>query len=121
MYLFYFLPGISVTICSSFACSHFKDGLGDGGRHFLTADMSIDCDSSEYDFITVYAAVMVAVFPIGVPCVMHVLLRLRKDSIEERQSQSGTDELDAQLGLEQLSVWFEPYKPDKWWCVTCSD
>ena len=116
MYLFYFLPGISITICSSFACNTFDKGTP-FEVSYLAADMSINCNSAEYHFIKVYAGVMVAIFPVIVPFSMHYLLRSRRDSIEKRQSQSGMEEADADLDLEQLSVWFEPYKPDKWWCV----
>ena len=77
---------------------------------YLAADMSIDCSSSDYEFLRAYAMVMVVALPLGVPIVMHNILSAHREAIKTRTSQRGED-----VGLDHLSLWFSSYKPDKWW------
>jgi len=108
MYLFYFLPGASIVICQSFRCAEFDDGTNNAQR-YLAADLSVSCDSDEYTSITSYAGVMLALLPVGVPLTMHATLYASKGAIQARATRTGDAE------LEHLSVWFAPYKPEKWW------
>ena len=102
--------GVSTTICKSFHCTEFDDGT-EKARRYLTADMSVDCDSAVYTSITIYAGATFALLPFGVPLAMHLVLWTNKRAIEERVKRTGDEE------LEHLAVWFAPYKRDKWWYV----
>ena len=50
--------------------------------------------TDEYRFNVMYASLMVAVFPFGVPLVLFFLLRLKREAIEERDSRRGGPELE---------------------------
>ena len=66
-------PAISRTICQSFRCTSFDDGTGKGVQ-YLTADMSIDCDSSDYKAMVFYAILSLLVFSIGIPSLLFARL-----------------------------------------------
>ena len=100
--------GTSVTICKSFRCSEFDVG-SDSPQRYLTADMSVDCDSDEYTAIIAWAGVTLVMLPVGVPAVMHWVMYKNRDAIEARDTRNGGND------LKHLAVWFAPYKRDKWW------
>jgi hypothetical protein len=110
-YLFFFLPAISKTICSSFACTVYDEGEV-FEVSYMTADLGISCDSDEYKFITSYAGLMVVILPLGVPIMMYMLLRSHRVAIESRATRKGTDE---ELGLDHLTLWFSRNDPLFWW------
>ena len=103
------ISGISTTICKSFGCSTFAADDHAPPLRYLTADMSVDCDSDEYTAITIWAGVTLGMFPVGVPAFMHWVMYKNKDKIGGRVLRAGDED------IEHLAVWFEPYKPDKWW------
>ena len=85
--------------------------MGDGqpALRYLTADMRVDCDSEEHAVITSYALLMLLLLPVGLPLLMHAILRANSGAIESRKTRTGGEQ------LEHLAVWFAPYKADKWW------
>ena len=40
----------------------------DDGSSYLKADYSIDCNSTEYSLLFLYAIVMLFIYPFGTPC-----------------------------------------------------
>ena len=62
-------PSVSKNIFATFQC---KD-IGDGTR-FLRADLSINCASPAHTTMSIYAAVMLLVFPFGAPMLYAYLL-----------------------------------------------
>ena len=60
--IFLIYPSTSVFILSTFQCFTLDDD-----SRVLRADFSIDCDSQAYTRVWYYAAVMVFVYPLGVP------------------------------------------------------
>lgn len=110
-YLFYFLPAVSKTVCSGFACTKFDMG-GGAVVEYMTANLSISCKSDQYTFISGYAGLMVAILPVGVPLTMYTILRSHRVAIESRATRKGTDE---DLGLEHVTVWFSRNDPLFWW------
>ncbi len=69
------LPASSSEVAKCFLCDKFDDG-----SEYLAADYRIRCDTARYDSMVRYAAVMLVVFPLGIP-VWYLLLLWRKKSI----------------------------------------
>ena len=69
------LPLISQSIMKSFRCESYN--RGESYDSFLFADLSIDCKSTLYTFVTTYAALNIIIWPVGVPiCLMVGLSKL---------------------------------------------
>ena len=58
--LFLVLPVISRVVCQSFRCATY-DGGDDGEHRFLSVDSSLDCASDRYNFMIVFALIMMLV------------------------------------------------------------
>ena len=71
--------------------------------------MVISCDDARYDFITLYSMIMVAVYPIGMPLVLLVLLWSRSGDIAARKTRAGGKSLNG------LSFFFSPFNVGFWW------
>ena len=54
------LPVISRVVCQSFRCEAY-DGGDDGEHRFLAVDSSLDCASDRYNFMIVFALIMMLV------------------------------------------------------------
>jgi len=66
---------LSTKIFQAFDCDHLDDG-----KSYLRADYSIDCSSSEYNFIVVWARVFIFVYPLGIPiCYFWILFQQKED------------------------------------------
>jgi len=114
--LFLILPVISQRITNSFPCSKF-----DGGRiSVLAAGPNIDCASDRYWFMFFYALAMMAVYPIGTPLAMFVLLAKYRDrlnppgdDIDETVvvEQRKQDPVLAEAPIVSFALIFRP----KWW------
>ena len=60
---------VSTAIFKMFSCADFElEGS------FLVAQLDLSCTSEAYDFWKRYAVVMVAIFPVGVPVTMFVMM-----------------------------------------------
>lgn len=106
------------VIFSAFRCRSFEEAtLGEDGIesvevYFQRADLSTKCSAGdewtdEYRYNIVYAVLMIAVFPVGVPLVLFSLLRLKRFAIEHRWTRRGGPE------LENLSFLFRLYAADR--------
>ena len=67
--IFLIYPSTASKIFSTFQCL----SLDDGTRH-LRADFSIDCDSDSHALVSIFAGVMILVYPIGAPALYSYLL-----------------------------------------------
>ena len=83
--LYFFQPLATRNALLTFLCT---DRFDDGSM-FLLADPNLSCDSTAHTVMTVYAALMVIIWPVGVTCVFLVLLRW--DKVRNFNSKSGTD------------------------------
>ena len=88
------------------------DGIEHADVYFQRADLSTMCSvgekwTDEYWFNVFYAALMIAVYPVGVPLVLFSLLRLKRFAIEHRWTRRGGPE------LENLSFLFRLYAADR--------
>ena len=68
------LPTTSTKILNTFACDQLDGVGGEPGQWVLKSDLSIDCESATHKFFMVYAGIMIAVYPIGIPLMYLVLL-----------------------------------------------
>ncbi|GMH92878.1 hypothetical protein TL16_g12477 [Triparma laevis f. inornata] len=124
---FIVLPSVSIKIFSTFACQRFD---GDYGS-YLKADFSINCNSDEHKAYQTYAALMILLFPIGVPVMYFVLLYKKREKLDpgQRHFATRTSEEDAlkealairakleleDSSLRSLSFLYSSYEPRMWW------
>ena len=59
------LPTISRRICQTFQCRIYDDG----DFSLLVSDLATSCVGAKYDFFYYYSALMVCIYPLGVPLV----------------------------------------------------
>ena len=79
--LFLIYPGTSAAIFATFQCEELSDGT-----RWLRADLSIDCASTVHIGFSMYAALMILVYPIGTPAFYYVLLRRSRASLNQLQA-----------------------------------
>ena len=99
--VFFLLPSISRTITSFYFCDDFD--YGDEIRSFMRVDRTIECYTSRHSAIVTFATVAVFAFPIGIPCLMWMLLWSRRSDICTRATRDGDASLDS------LSFLFQGY------------
>lgn len=97
---------VSAKVFQTFACEH----LGDG-KNYLRADYRIDCDSSKHQAFELFAYVMVAVYPVGIPLFYsHLLYKNRRVLANE--------DVDTRILSSQvrpISDLWVPYKPRRFY------
>jgi hypothetical protein len=67
-------PGVSLCVLRFFAC----DWDFDGGQGFLMADYEVDCNTEKYMWYRLYACLMVAIYPVGIPLMYYCLCARKK-------------------------------------------
>ena len=127
-------PRTTSTIFAAFNCEMFDAGVDAHGQtiwlHYLSADLSIDCATETHRAYQLYALVMLAVYPFGVPaCLGFVMWRSRRSMREIREELAARDSgrlsdingtlvraMRAKLGAY---AWLKPvvsgYKPHFFW------
>ncbi|GMH98757.1 hypothetical protein TrVE_jg2081 [Triparma verrucosa] len=124
---FIVLPSVSIKIFSTFACQRFD---GDYGS-YLKADFSINCNSDEHKAFQTYAALMILLFPIGVPVMYFVLLYKKREKLDPGQglfasTTSPEGALEKALSIRakhesedtlllSLRFLYSSYEPRMWW------
>jgi hypothetical protein len=98
------LPSTSLVIFRVFQCHEFNDGAS-----FLTADMSISCDTAEYDSYVGYAIFCILIFPVGIPLSFFAVLHAHKDAIMARDPLAAVPKK-----LEKYEFLFVDYSTDMW-------
>jgi hypothetical protein len=117
----------STTILQSFVCEKFDDGSS-----YMYSDYRLDCKTDEHQKYVAYAAVMVVIYPVGIPLFYFYLLwtnlnainpptkRVVKDAERhivspeiiqlEKLNLRSNDE-----SISHLSFLFESYRPGAWY------
>lgn len=122
--LFFVFPGITTKTFRTFICERFDNGDGDisDNPSYLSADLSVECDGSDYDAMVGYALASAMVFCIGIPLVFSCLLwRARKDINPGTGGAIGdllAREKSAQekpVRVGSVSFLYADYKPSAWW------
>ena len=79
--LFLIYPSTSAAIFATFQCEELSDGT-----RWLRADLSINCDSTVHAGFSIYAALMILVYPIGTPALYYVLLQRSRAALNQLQA-----------------------------------
>jgi uncharacterized membrane protein len=98
------LPTITTMVFGLFPC----DTL-DTGESYLRSDYSIDCNGEERTAWTIYGALMIIIFPVGVTSSYWMLLWVDRHKIMQPVDVRELDE-----DLMTKSFLFDPYKPEFW-------
>ena len=94
------LVGSSTKVLHFFKCEELLLP-DDSSILYLAADMSIDCDSNEYESHIVFALLMVLVFPIGIPSLYFTMAYSQRHILSE-EAEVRNEEADELLRLERL-------------------
>lgn len=94
---------VSHTIFETFVC----DTLDNGNSH-LRADYSLLCTTTRHMGFKVYAALMVVVYPVGIPCVFGWWLFKYRHELRDEDRESKPE-------LQPLADLWEPYKREKYY------
>lgn len=101
--MFFIYSSVSFTVFQTFVCETLDDGVS-----YLRADYNLTCDTSAYDAYRVYAAVMVCVYPIGIPATFALLLGRNRRDLRKA-------EREKLAHLEPLSDLWSAYKPSRYY------
>ena len=74
LFVYVVLPGISTSVITYFSCSRFDRGTDRSDYFVMTRFLNIECSSSRYKLWRIYAAIMVVIWPLGVPFVFATFL-----------------------------------------------
>lgn len=100
--LFFVYSPVSSTVFRMFACDDLDDG-----NEYLRADYRILCTDEKHSYLQIYAMLMVAVYPVGIPLLFAVLLKRYRDVL----SDPGADKSAVQA---MASLW-DPYRPSRFY------
>ena len=112
--LFLVIPTISRQICLSFRCKAFEEG-----ETYLSADMSISCNSERYRAMTSFATIMMLVYPFGVPLLLFVMLAKFRKRFNPPLSRDEAEavrirEADKDLQNEPIASFAVLFRPRFW-------
>jgi hypothetical protein len=99
------LPSVSTLVFGLFPCDDLANG-----EEYLRADYSLSCLSPVRPGIITYGAVMLLVYPLGIPAVFAWLLVRRKSKIKASVAERDEDE-----AIRGTCFLWEAYKPKYWW------
>jgi hypothetical protein len=107
--LFLIYPATVAKIFSAFACTPVLED----GHSYLRADVSIDCHSASHTrFVSLWAAPMALVFPVGVPLFLLVLLWRKRQCFVHWQDEEARAVANDQLrALDQKRAREHPAQP----------
>ena len=94
---FIVFPSVSTTVLRFFQCVSYDKGMADGSTEVLKvleADHDISCESPSYHAWKAYAAVMLFVYPIGVPVLYWTLLFRHREQINPEVNDSPLGEIE---------------------------
>ncbi|CAM9115923.1 unnamed protein product, partial [Laminaria digitata] len=100
--LFFVYPSVSSTVFRMFACDPLDDG-----EEYLRADYRIICTDAKHRDLQVYAAIMIAVYPVGIPLLFGVLLYRHRAVLSDARANKAAAQSIA-------SLW-APYRPSRFY------
>ncbi|KAG5188968.1 hypothetical protein JKP88DRAFT_303232, partial [Tribonema minus] len=109
VFAFLVYSGVSLTIFQTFACDYLKFD-GPDGTYYLHADYTTQCHTPEHTAYVIYAALMLLVYPLGIPAVFAWMIWLGAAEGRERSALASA-----------TSFLRKPYSPHAcyWECVEC--
>ncbi|CBJ33597.1 conserved unknown protein [Ectocarpus siliculosus] len=93
---------VSSTVFQTFACETLDDDV-----EYLRADYRIHCTDAKHKAFKVYAAIMIVVYPVGIPLLYALLLFQRRHVLAD----AGADKT---VALSISGLW-EPYRPERFY------
>ncbi|CAN0382790.1 unnamed protein product [Ectocarpus sp. 12 AP-2014] len=93
---------VSSTVFQTFACETLDDDV-----EYLRADYRIHCTDTKHQAFEVYAAIMIVVYPVGIPLLYAFLLFQRRHVLAD----AGADKT---VALSISGLW-EPYRPERFY------
>eukprot|EP00611_Tribonema_gayanum_P007210 TRINITY_DN1653_c0_g1_i1.p1 TRINITY_DN1653_c0_g1~~TRINITY_DN1653_c0_g1_i1.p1 ORF type:complete len:1109 (+),score=308.99 TRINITY_DN1653_c0_g1_i1:195-3521(+) len=113
-FTFLIFSATSTVIFQTFACDAIP---GFGGKRFLRADYAIECDTATYDAYRIYAAIMILVYPIGIPTLYMTALWWQRSAIKQvPEAADGEDaEVADNVHLASLGFLWQPYRRQFWY------
>lgn len=113
------LPSVSTTIFQAFICTDIDPNNEYPGenKYYLTADMSISCQSDYYRSWRVYAAFMILVYPLGIPLSYFLVLYKNRREISTRQEivQNAPDDTKLSMQVAGIAFLWQAYRPNAWY------
>ncbi|CAM9415384.1 unnamed protein product, partial [Laminaria digitata] len=97
---------VSSTVFRMFACESLDDGYT-----YLRADYTILCDSAKHEALQVYAAFMIAVYPVGIPLLYAVILFRNRDVLRDGDRRI----CDTSPECQSSGDLWQPYKPSRFY------
>ena len=108
--LWFTYPSNSTYVFNVFNCETLDDG-----RKWLTVDYSIDCALPAHEGVQSYSALMIFVYPLGVPLLFLILLRgVGTAGAAQRTKLLRQSDRDME-GLDSVTMLVEPYRPGVYW------
>ena len=102
MFLVY--SSVSAVIFQMFDCEKLDDG-----KIYLRADYSIECNTAWHRALMVYSAVMVLLYPVGIPAMYAYLLFKNRDVLADGALRENDESVQLTSGL------WKPYKPTRFY------
>lgn len=99
---FLIYSSVSSTVFQTFACETLDDDV-----EYLRADYRIHCTDAKHKSLEVYAGIMIAVYPLGIPLMYAVLLFRRRDVLADADA-------DKTVAQPIAGLW-EPYRPERFY------
>lgn len=93
---------VSSVVFQTFGCDPLDDGC-----NYLRADYRIRCDSPKHQAFRVYAAVMVVVYPVGIPALYAFLLFTNRTVLQDARKR------DREINAKSTADLWKPYKPSQ--------
>ena len=95
---------VGAVIFQMFDCEKIDDG-----KIYLRADYSIQCDTAWHRALMVYSAVMVLLYPVGIPALYAYLLFKNRDVLAD------SDLRDTDESVQLTSDLWKSYKPSRFY------
>ena len=126
--VFCILPSITLTLVRAFPCTDVDPDDEDGSQdsagdiesdRYMTADLSISCDSDRYELATLIATIGIVVVPVGVPMIMLYFLNRQRETIQNVHDRLPGPDIHEEThdlrAVHQLRFLFQPYLPEFWY------
>ena len=110
---YFILPSVTTTIFQMFQCDNIdpNNEEPDEDNYYLSADYAISCSSSQFQFGVAWAAVMVVVYPVGLPLLYLYELHCKRQQIMHRDDEGAK----LSLGGEAVKFLYAAYQPHLWY------
>jgi hypothetical protein len=92
-----------------FKCDEFEVP-NEKSKRRLAADLSIDCDSTEYEHYFFFALLMILIYPIGIPALYYVMLRSHRDILRDPEA-IAAEEAAGFPNVGHVNFLIEGYEP----------